>query len=83
MFGILGAAGRDAEACLLDVVSRDVNDCPDEHRVGDLSMEPLRLIEWDELDLWTYISQEGSAHGKEDERCIEAQVQSCSSGQPD
>lgn len=35
----------------VDVVSRYVNNSEDQHRIGDLSVEPLRLVQWKPSDI--------------------------------
>lgn len=41
----------------VDVMGGDVDDRVDQHRVCDLAMEPLRLVERQEPDLWPDPSQ--------------------------
>jgi hypothetical protein len=50
--------GNGANLCLFDVeevhvMGRDVDDRVYQHRVCDLAMEPLRLVERQEPDLWS------------------------------
>ena len=46
----------------VDVVSRHMDDCKDEHRIGNLPMEPLRLIEGQPSDVRSEESHQISTH---------------------
>ena len=64
-------------------MAADVYDGPEEHLVGDLSVEPLVLIERKPPHLWSNPSQESPAHGDTDHQGIERKVKTCSSRDPD
>ena len=47
-----------------------------EHGVCRLSVEPLALVERQELDLWAQEPQDIAAHGQQDQAAVEQQHQS-------
>jgi hypothetical protein len=50
---------------------RYVNDREEEHGVGDLSMEPLRLVQWQESCLWSEPPKNVPAHGHDDDHGVD------------
>jgi len=54
----------------LDVMRRYVEDSEEQHGVGDLSMEPLRLIKRQYAHLGTEPSEDVSAHWHDDDHGI-------------
>lgn len=76
-------AGGGGSGVLLDIVSTDMCNSPNQNGVCNLSMEPLRLVEWQELYLWSYVSQNISTHWQQDQCAINGQHQTCTSGYPD
>ncbi len=55
----------------LDVMRRYVKDSEEQHSVGNLSVEPLRLIEWQCAHLRTEPSEDISAHGHNDNHGVD------------
>ena len=58
---------------LLDVMGRNVNDCEEQHGVGNLAMEPEVLVQGQEPDLRTDPSHDGPAYWKQDQGGIDGQ----------
>lgn len=68
--------GNGANLRLFDVeevhvMGGDVDDRVDKHRVCDLAMKPLRLVEGKEPDLWSDPSQQIPAHGQQNHSPID------------
>jgi hypothetical protein len=61
-FGVVDLDGSDfpnlraLDVEEVHVMCRDVYYGPNEHRVGNLSVEPLRLVQGNELYLWSDIT---------------------------
>ena len=55
----------------IDVMSRDVDDGEEQHRVSTLAVEPLRLIQGQESDFRSNESQEIPAHWQQYEQYID------------
>lgn len=67
--------GNRANLRLFDVVevhvmSGDVEDRVDKHRICDLAMKPLGLVERKEPELWSNPSQQSPAHRQENHKPI-------------
>lgn len=67
---------------LLDIVSGDMENGPEEQRVCNLSVEPLGFIQWQYPDLRSYPSQHIFAHRKHNDRSIDRQGQTGTSRYP-
>lgn len=66
----------------VDVVTKGVNNGPEQERVGDLSMEPYRLIEREPPKLWSNESQDVTAHGQQNHCTIHRQIETSTTGNP-
>lgn len=64
-------------------MSGNVNDCPEEHRVGDLAVKVLCFVERQPSHLGAKPGHDGPAHGKQDEAAVEGQDEGGASGDPD
>lgn len=53
-----------------------MDDCVKQQRVGNLPVKPLRLVQWQYLDLRSYPPEDVLAHGKKDDGSIDGQYQS-------
>lgn len=76
--------GNRANLRLFDVeevhiMGGDVEDRIDQHRICDLAMKPLRLVERQEPDLWSNPSQQIPAHWQENHSPIDRQNEACAS----
>jgi hypothetical protein len=68
---------------LLDVMRGGMNDRKDQHGVSDLSVKPLRFVERYPSSLWSKPTEDISAHGHDDDHCINTQNQTGTSRNPD
>lgn len=53
-----------------------MDDRIEQQRVGNLPVKPLRLVQWQYLDLGSYPPEDVLAHRKEDDGSIDRQYQS-------
>lgn len=56
---------------------------PKQHRIRDLSMEPLTLIQRDPFDLRPNPAQEVAAHGEQYHGTVDGETEACAAGDPD
>lgn len=68
---IVRPIGKRAIKCLLDVVSSNVANSEEQHGVGDLTMEPQILIQWEEPELRAQEPDQRPTYWQEDEECVE------------
>jgi hypothetical protein len=68
---------------LLDVVSSDVSNGEEQHRVRDLTMKPEVLIQRQEPQLGPKPSHECPAYWEQDEQPVETQYQTRTTRNPD
>ena len=68
---------------LLDIVSSDVGNCEEQHRICDLTMEPEVLVQWQEPDLGPKPSYQCPTHWEQNEQPVETQHQTSTTRNPD
>jgi hypothetical protein len=66
----------------LDVMRSYVEDSEEKHSVSYLSVEPLRLVEWQYAYFRTEPSEDVSAHRHDNNHGINRQDKTCTSGYP-
>lgn len=66
----------------VDIMRTRMHDSPKKHRIRDLSMKPLTLIQRNPFDLRSNPAQDVAAHGEQYHGSIDGETEACAAGDP-